>query len=224
MAGTTGSGNTPITQPAGRARSCSRRGRGATRAATTSRPSSAIPACRTRRCPSAVSRQRDRRQPRNQRRRRALEHRGAGRRRDQRPPGREPARRGRPVHARSNANPPIVRHRHRPAAGTRPPVRLPHHGDERARPARPVRVPRDPDRQAARRLEGRRVPLLPAARPRVGDAAHLPRDRRAAGPQLRDRPADEGPGRQPRHLHPAVVEPRRRALLDVRLRRSSGAT
>ena len=42
----------------------------------------------------------------------------------------------------------------------------------------------------ARRLEGRRLPVLPAARPRVGDAADVPGDRRAAAAQLRDRPAD----------------------------------
>ncbi len=72
------------------------------------------------------------------------------------------------------------------------------------------------DRQAARRLEGRRLHLLPAARARVGDPDHVPRDGRAAAAQLRHRPADEGVGRQPRRLHRPVDQPGRRALLDVR--------
>ena len=37
-------------------------------------------------------------------------------------------------------------------------------------------------------------------------------------------PSDAGARRQPRHLHPAVVEPRRRALLDAQLQPASGAT
>ena len=128
----------------------------------------------------------------------------------------EPAARGDAVHRvpRSRRR----GHRHRPAAGEGQPVRLPHHGDERPRPARAVRVLGDADRQAARRLEGRRLPVLPAARPRVGDAADVPGDGRAAAAQLRDRPGDARARRQPRHLHPAVVEPGRRALLDAQLR------
>ena len=71
---------------------------------------------------------------------------------------------------------------------------------------------------------GRRVPLLPAARPRVGDAADVPRDRGAAAPQLRDRQDDAEARRQPRHLHPPVVEPGRRALLDAQLRLPAAQT
>ncbi|GAA3420286.1 hypothetical protein GCM10018952_62870 [Streptosporangium vulgare] len=40
-------------------------------------------------------------------------------------------------------------------------------------------------RQAARRVEDRCVPLLPGARPRMGDPADLPGDRRTAAAQLR---------------------------------------
>ena len=79
---------------------------------------------------------------------------------------------------------------HRAAAREGEPVRLPDHDDERPRPARAVQLLGDADRQAARRLPGRRVPVLPAARTRVGDAADLPRDRRAAAAQLRDRSGD----------------------------------
>ena len=45
----------------------------------------------------------------------------------------------------------------------------------------------------------------------------MPRDGGGAAPQLRHRPGDEGPRRQPRHLHPPVREPRRRALLVLQL-------
>ena len=68
-------------------------------------------------------------------------------------------------------------HRHRAAAGARAPVGLPDNDHERPRPARAVRVLRAADQQEepqARqvvgpwpqaRREGRRLPLLPAARP-----------------------------------------------------------
>ena len=111
--------------------------------------------------------------------------------------------------------------RHRAAARAGQPVRFPHQRDERPRGARAVRVLRDADRQAARRLGRRRLPVLPAARPRVGDAADVPGDRRAAAAQLRDGQRDAEARRQPRHLHPAVVEPGRRALLDAQLRRAA---
>ena len=53
------------------------------------------------------------------------------------------------------------------------------------RATRAVRVQGDADREEAGRQEGRRLPLLPAARPRVGDAADVPRDRGAAAAELR---------------------------------------
>ncbi len=87
------------------------------------------------------------------------------------------------------------------------PVRLPHHRHERARPARAVPVLGDADRQEARQLQDRRLPVLPAACPGVGDVADVPGDRRGAAAQLRDRQADAKAGRQPRHLHPAGVQP-----------------
>jgi hypothetical protein len=42
-------------------------------------------------------------------------------------------------------------------------------------------------------------------------------DRRAAAAQLRHRSRDDGPGRQPRHLHHPDDQRRRRRVLDVRL-------
>ena len=119
----------------------------------------------------------------------------------------------------------------RPGAAEGQPVRLPDRnrerpGDERPRPARAVRVLRDADREepAGRerrpgdpRPARRRLPLLPAARPRVGDAADVPRDRGAAAPELRDRQDDAAARRRARHLHPPVLEPGRRALLDAQL-------
>ena len=56
-------------------------------------------------------------------------------------PAREPARGGRRVHPRKQREPADrPGQRHRAAAREGQPVRLPHHGDERPRPARPVRV------------------------------------------------------------------------------------
>jgi hypothetical protein len=58
----------------------------------------------------------------------------------------------------------------------------------------------------------RRLPVLTGARARVGRAARVPRDRRAARAQLRHRSGDEGLRRQPRHLHPPVGQRGRRRL------------
>ena len=66
-------------------------------------------------------------------------------------------------------------------AAERPAARA---GDGPARPAGPVHAAH---RQAARRLQGRRVPLLPGARQRDRDLGRLPRDRGAPRAQLRDR-------------------------------------
>ena len=84
---------------------------------------------------------------------------------------------------------------------------------------------RDADRQEpagtaptrASTASRRRLPLLRAARPRVGDAAHVPGDRGGAAPELRDRQGDAEARRRARHLHPPVVEPGRGALLDAQL-------
>ena len=125
-------------------------------------------------------RERHPRQPRDRRDGRAVEHGRAGRRRDQRQSGGERARRGAHVprqrgrgHRRSRA-----RRSTCPTSSST--------GDERARPARAVRVLRAcGSARSATAQQGRRLPLLPAARPRVGDAADVPRDRRAAAPELR---------------------------------------
>ncbi len=111
-----------------------------------------------------------------------------------------------------------VPHQRRPTASSWPSdvsplsdlLRAP--ADDPARPAGPVHAPH---RQGARRLEGRRVPLLPGARQRDRDLGRLPRDRGAARAQLRDRPRDDGARRQPRHLHPAADQRRRRDALAV---------
>ena len=85
----------PEHRPAGAGRassrgpSCSRRARGATRAATTSPPSSSIRAQLNAPLTVHGDRQRPARPARDRRHRRADEHGGAGRRGDQREPGRE---------------------------------------------------------------------------------------------------------------------------------------
>ena len=71
--------------------------------------------------------------------------------------------------------------------------------------------------KVARRLQGRRVPLLPGARGRDRDLGRLPRDRGAPRAQLRDRSPDDGARRQPRHLHRPADQRRRRDPLDLRL-------
>src|SRR5215217_3058871 len=139
-------------------------------------------------------RERHRRQPRHERTRGSLEHRGTG------GVGRE--RRSAGAAARGGAHVPRqCGRRDRAAAGQGEPLRLPVDGRQRARDARAVRVLGAPDRQEARRHEGRRVPVLPAARPRMGDTADVSRDRRAAASELRDRQEHAAAGRSPRHLH-----------------------
>ena len=153
----------------------------------------------------------------DRRRQRREQHRGAGRRGDQRQHAGRRARQGDDLPQRG-------RHRHRRGRARRSTCPTSSTARDQSGniinghvPARAVRVQGDADRQAPGRLEGRRLPVLPAARPRVGDAADVPGDRAAAAHQLRDRPGDARVRRQPRHLHPAVVQPGRRALLDVQL-------
>ena len=101
-----------------------------------------------------------------------------------------------------------------PRARTEP-LGLPQRSRERC--ARSVPAAPVPHRRAPRRLQGGRVPLLPAARSRVDHEPHLPGDRAPAGRELRDRPADQAAAGQRRDLHLAELQPGRRALLDVRL-------
>ncbi len=151
-------------------------------------------------------RQQHHREPRHRGGRRDHQHRRAGRQRDQRQHRGLGARDREPV-------PPQPRQRcrlgGRALAAERPPA------GARLGPARPDGPDDAPDRQAARRLEGRRVLLLPGARQRDRDLGRLPRDRGAARAQLRDRPGDHAARRQPRHLHRPADQRRRRHALAV---------
>ena len=89
--------------------------------------------------------------------RRAVEHGGAGRERDQRQPGRGRGAQGLPLPRLRRR-----RHRHRPGDAALAAVGLPQRAGARA--ARAVPGEDAAARQAARRLEGRRLHLLPAAR------------------------------------------------------------
>ena len=172
-------------RPRRRRRSCSPRAPGATRAATTSRPSSSTRARPNSPLDRDGHRQRHHRLPR--RRTRRARCRARPRRSSRRStPTRRRARSSWRSPTAANAGAGIVAAARRrstcPTSSTT---------------ATNAHVQRGPfeysvhaDRQAARRHEGRRLPLLPAARPRVGDAADVPRDRRAAAAQLRDRPSD----------------------------------
>ena len=73
------------------------------------------------------------------------------------------------------------------------------------------------DRQGGQRHQGRRLPVLPGARRRDRHLGRLPGDDVAPGEQLRDRRRDDVARRQPRHLHPAAHQRRRRHALDLRL-------
>ena len=89
--------------------------------------------------------------------------------------------------------------------------------DDQARPAGPVDPP-DRQRQGqAAGPEGRRLPVLPGARRRDRHLRRLPGDDVAPGEELRDRRRDDVVRRQPRHLHPAVHQRRRRHARDLRL-------
>ena len=181
----------------------------ATWAATAHRRSSSTPARRTtRRSASRSPATRSRVNLGHQRHRRDHEHRRAGHRRDQRPPGR-PRRSSPRRKYRTNTRRRRRRGRARCLAAQRPAARP---GDRPARPADPVHAA---DRQGARRLQGRRVPLLPGARQRDRDLGRLPRDRGAPRAQLRDRSRDHGARRQPGHLHRPADQRRRRDPLAV---------
>ena len=116
--------------------------------------------------------------------------------------------------------------RDRPGAAEGQPVRLPHDarrtrtssaGRSSTSCCGSARTGRATAPTRASTAARRRLPLLPAARPRVGDAADVPRDRGGAAPELRDRQDDAEARRRARHLHPPVVEPGRGALLDAQL-------
>ena len=157
---------------------------------------------------TSLDRERDPRQPGDRRGGRDHQHRGAGRRGAQRQPA-DRRRRDRVAVAHVDRQP---AGRGRPGlAAERPAARA---GVVPARAADPEHAA---DRQDARRLEGRRLPLLPGARQRDRDLGRLPRDRGAARAQLRDRPGDDRARRRARHLHRPADQRRRCDALAVRL-------